>query len=76
MAPMDIHQHLLSSEGDQVTDVSTLRGKQCSSAVVTATLGYLHWCRFFTSTAWELLTTAGENAQLVVVTVLKIVLYS
>ena len=41
----------------------------CISAVATA--GQLRWCRFFISTACRLLFTAGENAYLITVPMLK-----
>ena len=43
-APIAIHQCVLNISGDQPVDVSTVRW--CISAVVTATVGHLHWCQF------------------------------
>ena len=64
MASIDIRQHLLNVDGDQSVDVSTVRWW-----VVTATVGHLCWRRYLQ--ACRLLSIAGENAQLLVVTFLK-----
>ena len=55
--------------GDQAVGVSTVGGGGCVSAVTT--VGPPLLVQVFTSTACRLLFIAGENAQLMVVTVLK-----
>ncbi len=47
-------------------DVSTVRGGWCLSAALSMTAGHLCWCDFD-----ECGMQAGENAELMVVTVLK-----
>ena len=46
-------------------------GGWCVSAVVTATVGHLHWYKFVKSTACSLLFITCINVQLMVVTMLK-----
>ena len=52
ITPIDIHQHLLN------VDMSTVRGGWCISAMATATVSHLHWCRFLWAChahSWSLL---------------------
>ena len=69
MAPRDIHQHLLNIYGDQPVDVSTVRkwvvhfssGNSGSPLLMQISM----------SMACRLLLITGENAQLMVVIMLK-----
>jgi len=45
MAPTDIHRHILNVYRDQPVHVSTVRSGWCVSAVATATVSHLLWCR-------------------------------
>jgi len=76
MAPTDIHQHLLNIPGDQTVDVSTLwwwllhfrsRDSNCGSPLLV---------QIFMNMACTLLFIAGENAELLDVTTLKILFFN
>ena len=63
-----INPHLLRVSGDQRVDVSTERGGWCISALVTVVASS---DAGFVMCSMHLLFTAGENAQLMMVTVEK-----
>ena len=76
MAPTDIHQHLLSVSGTQAVEVSTLwwwllhfrsRDSNCGSPLLV---------QIFMNMACTLLFIAGENAELLDVTTLKILFFN
>ena len=46
MAPTDIHQRLLNFYGDPTVYASVVRCGWCASAVATATMDHIHWCKF------------------------------
>ena len=69
--PSDIHQCLLSIPGDQTVDVSTERRWVVHFSSGDSGHGSPQLVQTSTSTVCRLLFIAGENAQLMVVTVLK-----
>jgi len=69
MAPSDIYQRLLNVYGDQTADVSTVR--QWMVRFSSGDSGSPPLVQMFMSTECRLLFTAAENAQLIVVTMLK-----
>ena len=69
MAPVDIHQHLLNVYGGQEVDVSTKR--QGVVHFSSGNGGSPPLVQTFMSTACRLLFITGENAELMVVTLLK-----
>ena len=74
MAPIDIHQHLLNIYGDQKVDESTVRDGWSVSAVATEiwkTDYILEGHTDFYKLGMQLLLISGENAELMVVTMLK-----
>lgn len=62
----DIHRHLLNTGGEQTVDMSTKRIAHFSSGKN----GLLLPLQIFTRAAFRLLLISGENAELMVVTVL------
>ena len=71
MAPISIHQHLLNVYGDQRVDVSTLRLQMVHFSSCNSNSWSPLLLQIFMSTACRLLFIAGENAQLMVATMLK-----
>ena len=71
MAPVDIHWCLLHVYGDRTVDVSTVKQWVAHFSSGDSTSRSPLLVQVFTSVACGLLFTAGENAQLMVVTVLK-----
>ena len=69
MAPIDIHHRSLNVYEDQTVDVSTVR--QWVVHFSSGDSGSLHLMRVFMSAACRLLFITGENAQLMMETVLK-----
>ena len=69
MAPTDIHEHLLNTDGDQPVDVGTVR--QWVVHFISGDSGSPLVVQILTSTVCRLLFIAGENAELMVVTMLK-----
>ena len=70
MALIDLH-HLLNCSGDQTVDVSTLRQWVVRFSSGNSNSGSLLLVQIFMSAACRLSFTVGENAQLMVVTILK-----
>ena len=69
IAPTDIHQCLLNIYGDQTVDVSTVRC--CVLCFSCGDNGSPLLVHIFMSTACRLLFIVGENAELMVVAMLK-----
>ena len=69
MAPMDFHRHLLNVDGDLRVDMSTLRRWVVHFSSDNSGSPLL--VQVLTSTACRLLFIAGENAELVLLIVLK-----
>ena len=67
----DIHQCLLNIYGDQTVDVSTARLWVVHFSSSDSDNGSPPMVQIFMSAACRLLFNAGENAQLIVVTVLR-----
>ena len=69
MAAIDIHQCLLNVSGDQTVDVNTVR--QWVVCFSSGDCGSPPLVQVFTNAACRLLFIAGENAELMVVSMLK-----
>ena len=71
MIPTDIHHHLWNVSGDQTVDVSAVRQWVVFFSSGASDSGSPPLVQIFMSVGCRLLFFAGENAQLIVVTVLK-----
>ena len=71
MAASDIHWHLMDISGDQTVDLSTVRQWVVCFSSGNSNSGSPLLVQIFTSMAWKLLFIAGENAELMVATMLK-----
>jgi len=76
MALIDIHQCLLNVYGDQTVDVSTMRQCMVCFSTGNSDSGSPPLVQAFMRTAYRLLFIANENAELMVITMLKKVFYS
>ena len=71
IAPTDIYQHLLNICGDQTVNMSTAKQRVVCFTSGNSDSGSPLVVEIFTSMAFRLLFTAGKNAELMVVTMLK-----
>ena len=61
IVPIDINWCLQNICGYQIVDVSTVRW--CVLAVVTATVSYLHLCKFFLHYWWKDIANGGDYVE-------------
>jgi len=71
IAPIDIYRHLLNICRDQPVNMSTAKQRVVGFTSGNSDSGSPLVVEIFTSTAFRLLFTAGKNAELMVVTMLK-----
>ena len=71
MAAIDIHQCLLNVSGDQTVDVNTVRQWVVHFSTGSSDSGSPLLLQIVMSVACRLLFIAGENAELMVVSMLK-----
>ena len=74
MVPIDIHQYLLNVYGDQTVDVGTMMWWVMHFSSGGSDSGSPPLVQIFMGVVYSLLFTVGENAWLMVMTMLNIVL--